>query len=159
MIGPGHDQRVIAEVPVELLVVVNRARVLGPEFSLREPHPPRVDVQCPRRGVDHVGVEGEPVRVPVSKRELQQRELGGPVDRPPSGVREVGFGCRVIRADRSLRCSKRCVVQETRDDHVALLVVLLEMCLADLHVFRPGLRNPYGTLATASNWLGATCVD
>ena len=119
---------------MELLVVVNCARVLGPKLTFGKPYVPGVGVQRPSCRVEHVGIECQPIDAPVAERKFQERELRGVVDRPLSGISKVVFRGRVIRTDSCLCLGEFVCIEETRDDDKSFVVVLLEMFGCDFHV-------------------------
>ena len=80
--GPRDHQAVAAVVAVERLVVVDGARVLGPELHLVEVEFRRLEVALGR--VDEVGVHGQAVEVPRAVREFLD---AGELARPRSGER------------------------------------------------------------------------
>ena len=67
-LGTRHHQAVAPVVPVERLVVVDGAGVLGPELHLVEMQLCRLQVALGR--VDQVGVHGQPVEIPRAVRKL-----------------------------------------------------------------------------------------
>src|SRR5215470_12225274 len=127
-----HDQRVIAEIAMVRLVIVDRAGVFGPQLDL-------VDFDVLRAekafgGVDQVGIDRNAVERPARiGKETQARELAACEFRMPRRVGEILLRLGIDFPERIPCILEYRRIEKSLDDREALVPNLCEIFVGNAH--------------------------
>src|SRR6516225_8538083 len=153
-----HDQRVIAEIAMVRLVIVDRAGILGPQLDL-------VDFDVLRAekafgGIDQIGIDRDTVERPARiRKEAQPRELASREFRMLRRVGEILFRLGIDFPERIPRILQHRRIEKSLDDCEALVPNLCEIFVGNAHghtfarnAAAPGMSTSSPKSEPASRW-------